>query len=112
MRGEEGGVVDARFARSGPRQDSLLDVRTLRRICMPRVTTNRNRFIGSVWILLRLRHGRGVLCIISNTPTRNQVREATDQVAVILDLDLSVVLVNGWEGVMVLLAARRSRDNR
>ena len=40
------------------------------------------------------------------------MREATDQVAVILDLDLSVVLVNGWEGVMVLLAARRSRDNR
>ena len=38
--------------------------------------------------------------------------EKTNQIVVVLDLDLSVMLVNGWKGVMVLLAARRSRDNR
>jgi len=38
--------------------------------------------------------------------------EGTNHVIVVLDLDLSVMLVNGRKSVMVLLAARRSRDNR
>lgn len=36
----------------------------------------------------------------------------TNQIVVVLDLDLSVMLVNGRKSVVVLLAARRSRDNR
>lgn len=38
--------------------------------------------------------------------------EKTNQIVVVLDLDLSVMLVNRRKGVVVLLAARRSRDNR
>lgn len=40
------------------------------------------------------------------------ITNATDQITVVLDLDLSIMLVNGRKSIMVLLAARRSRDNR
>ena len=36
----------------------------------------------------------------------------TNHITVVLDLDGSVMLINGWQGVVVLLTARRSRDNR
>ena len=36
----------------------------------------------------------------------------TNQVIVVLNLDLSVMLVNGRKSVVVLLTARGSRDNR
>jgi len=90
MRGEEG---VARFVRLAPKQNLLLDVGAFRGICVPRVATNRYRLVGSIWILMGMRDGGSV------------------QVAVVLNLDMSVMLVNGRKSVVVLLAAR-SRDNR
>jgi len=91
MRGEEG---VARFIRLAPEQNSLLDVWTLRGICVPWIATNGYRLVRGVRILMGLRNSGGV------------------QVVVILNLDLSVMVVNGRKSVVVLLAARRSRDNR
>jgi hypothetical protein len=43
--------------------------------------------------------------------TRNK-RAGTDHIIVVLDLHLSIMVVDGRKGVVVLLTARRSRDNR
>jgi nitrogen fixation protein len=36
----------------------------------------------------------------------------TDHIIVVLDLHLSIMVVDGWKGVTVLLTTRRVRDNR
>ena len=100
------------MARIAPRHCSLLDVWTLRGICVPWVTTNRYRLVWCVWILMGVRDGRGVLCgSMSKTEESDGRRRDTDHVIVVLNLDLSIMVVDGWKRV-ALLAARRSRDNR
>ena len=51
MRGEEG---VARFVRLASEQNLLLDVGTLRGICVPRIATDRYRLVRCVRILMGL----------------------------------------------------------
>jgi len=49
---------------------------------------------------------------MSTRQTESELSKGADHVAIVLNLDMSVVLVNGRKSVVVLLTARRSRDNR
>jgi len=51
----------AQFVHLAPGQDSLPDVGTIGWIRMPWITTNRNRLVRCVQILMLLRDGRSVL---------------------------------------------------
>ena len=58
MRGEEG---VARFVRLASEQNLLLNVGTLRGICVPWIATDRDRLVRRVRILMCLRNSGSVL---------------------------------------------------